>query len=317
MLIRRAAIGLTLLCSLLFAGREKSARAQGPDDAAIAAIRKSAEKMATAFNAGRVDELAAAFLPTGELIDEAGTVYQGQQEIKNLLTRFFQKFPGVTLTFDIDSIRLVGPVAIEEGTRTMTTKEGRTRSQFRYVAVRTRTESGWPIVSFRDFADDGVLTPHDRLEPLAWLVGDWLNEGTDGKVTIAFHWSEDKNFLLGDFQFPAPNNTTVNADGTARSRATTRSSLRIGWDPSVGRIRSWLFDADGGFAEGNWTVVEDGIVVKSSSVNPDGKTASATMTFVPKDKDHFSILGTERIVGDERAPDFDLTVSRRPPAAGK
>jgi hypothetical protein len=124
-------------------------------------------------------------------------------------------------------------------------------------------------------------------------------------VAISYRWSEDKNFLLGEFQFNS-------AEGSPR-----KSSQRIGWDPVAGKFRSWLFDADGGFAEGSWTVVDDGVVIKSTSVNPDATTASATMTIVTKDKDHFSIAGTDRIVGDNREPDFDLTVVRRPPSAGK
>jgi hypothetical protein len=111
--------------------------------------------------------------------------------------------------------------------------------------------------------------------------------------------------LLGEFQVTSPGNPT------------TTSSQRIGWDPLAGKIRSWLFDADGGFSEGHWTIVDDGIVIKSSSVNPDGGTASATMTIVPRDKDHFSIRGSERIIGNSRGLDFEITVTRRPPSAGK
>lgn len=139
-----------------------------------------------------------------------------------------------------------------------------------------------------------------------WL-GWWnrINEGADGKVAISYRWSDDKNFLLGEFEISSPD------------KPTAKSSQRIGWDPLVGKIHSWLFDADGGFAEGLWTIDEDEFVIKSSSVNPDGGTASATMTITPIDKDHFWITGTDRIVGDEFEPDFELAVTRRPPAVGK
>lgn len=278
---------------------------QGQEDAAIASIRKSGEKLVSSFNAGKVDELAAMFLPKGELIDEGGTVYQGQQEIKDLFNAFFKKFPGAKLALDIESIRLVGPVAIEEGTRTITTKDGATKSQFRYIAVRAKTDSGWQIASSRDFADDPVPTANENLQPIAWLVGDWINEGADGKVAISYRWSDDKNFLLGEFQVNS-------ADGAPR-----KSTQRIGWDPSIGRIRSWLFDSDGGFAEGFWTVVEDGIVIKSASVNSDGTTSTATMNITIKDKDHYTIEGTDRIVGDDLVEDFEITVTRQPPTANK
>jgi uncharacterized protein (TIGR02246 family) len=279
--------------------------ADSSDDAASAAVRKSDEQVVTAFNAGKADELAAKFLPKGELIDEEGTVYQGPQEIKDLLSAFFKQFPGAKLAIKVESIRVVGPVAIDEGTRTMTTADGAVKSQFRYIAVWAKSEKGWQLASLRDFADDPAPTPHENLQGLAWLVGDWINEGADGKVAISYRWSDDKNFLLAEFQI----NPT---DGSPR-----KSSQRIGWDPSVGKIRSWLFDSDGGFAEGFWTVADQSALVKSSSVNPDGTTASATLSITSKDKDHFSIEGRDRIVGDNLEEDFEITVARRPQADGQ
>ncbi len=274
------------------------------EDAAAAAVRQRAEQLVTAFNAGKTDDVAGYFMPRGELIDEAGTVYQGTQEIKGLLNAFFKEFPGAKLALNVESIRLVGPVAIDEGTRSITTADGEARSQFRYIAVWTNVDKEWKLASFRDFADDPIPTPHDNLEPLAWLVGEWVNEGTDADVAISYRWSDDGNYLLGEFDIQP-------VDGPQR-----KSTQRIGWDPTTGTIRSWLFDADGGFAEGKWTMVEDGIVAKSESVNSDGTTSSATMTITPTDNDHYSIAGSERIVAGAREPDFELTVTRRPPKAG-
>jgi hypothetical protein len=95
-----------------------------------------------------------------------------------------------------------------------------------------------------------------------------------------------------------------------------KSSQRIGFDPLTGKVRSWMFDSDGGFADANWTPVEDSWVIKSSAVLPDGLTGSATVTVTPIDKDHFTLKGTERIVGDERDDDFEFKVARQAPAAG-
>ena len=88
---------------------------------------------------------------------------------------------------------------------------------------------------------------------------------------------------------------------------------------ATGSATSWLtlFDGDGGFSEGQWTAVDDGWVIKSSSTNPDASTGSATITIAPTDKDHFTMKGTDRIVGSSREADFDLTIARQPPAAGK
>ena len=276
-----------------------------PDAAAIAQVRKSSEQVAAAFNAGKVDDVASMFLAKGEIIDEEGTVYQGEKEIKDLLTAFFKKFPGTKLTMEIESVRIVGPVAIEEGTRTMKAMDGTTQSKFRYISVRAKTDDGWKIASLRDFSDDPEPSANEYLQSVAWLVGDWVNEGTDGVVKIAYKWSEDKNYILGEFQLPG---------GAGPTR---KLSQRIGWDAGARKIRSWIFESDGASADGHWTVLEDEIVAKYSSVNADGTAASATITINQKDKDHFSMKGTDRIVGDDREPDFDINVVRRPPAAGK
>ena len=200
---------------------------------------------------------------------------------------------------------MAGPVAIEEGTRVMTTKDGANKARIRYINVRTKTNAGWQIASMRDISDDTEPTPHEQLEPLAWLVGDWVNEGADATAKISYRWSEDQNYLLADFEF-------TNADQVKR-----KATQRIGWNPLTRKIHSWLFDADGGFSEGSWTKVDEGWVVKTSVVNADGETASATMEIEPKGKDRFIMSGSDRIVGDQREPDFELTITRSPPVAGK
>jgi uncharacterized protein (TIGR02246 family) len=281
------------------------ARAWPQDDPESAQLRAGDEAFVNAFNAGKVDELVAMFLPKGELIDDEGHVFQGQAEIKELLTKYFAKFPGAQVALDIDSIRVVGPVAIEEGTRYLTTKDETATAQLRYIAVRAKSENGWRIASIREFNDDPAPTPHEQLQPLVWLVGDWVNEGSDAVVKISYRWSEDKNFLLGDFSV------------TREGRVDMNSSQRLGWDPLAGKIRAWIFDSDGGYGGGHWTPVEGSWIFKSSAVLPDAQTGSATITITPQGSDRFTMKGTDRLVGEMREPDFDVTVARRPPAPGK
>lgn len=270
-----------------------------------AAIRAADEELVKAFNANNADQVAALFLPQGELIDEHGTVYQGHAELKELLASFFTKFPGAKLALDVESIRVIGPLAIEEGTRHTTTKDGETRAQVRYVAVRSKVGNAWPLASVRDFQDPVGTTPHDNLQSLAWLVGNWVNESSDAAVKISFRWSDDKNFLLGDYH--------VSRGG----ELLMKSEQRIGWDPLAGKVVSWMFDSDGGYALGTWTPIDDSWVVKSSAVMPDGQTGSATLTITPQDKGRFVMRGTERIVGDTREEDFEITAVRSAPQPTK
>jgi hypothetical protein len=92
-----------------------------------------------------------------------------------------------------------------------------------------------------------------------------------------------------------------------------QSDQRIGFDPLTGKFRSWLFDSDGGFSEGSWTQLDGEWMVSTRAIDPTGLVGTASVTFTPVDDDRFRMVGTDRIIGEERAPDFDVTVTRAPP----
>jgi uncharacterized protein (TIGR02246 family) len=279
--------------------------AASDNDADVAAIRTADERLVKAYNSGKAEDVAALFHPQAEFIDEEGVNYKGRPAIQELLTKYFAKFPGVKLTLHIDSIRVTGPVAIEEGVRTTVTKDETAGAHVVYTAVRTKVGNEWLIVSLQDAPDESGLTPHDLLEPLSFLVGDWVNEGNDAVVKISYRWTEDQNFLIGDYHV------------TRGGEVVMHSQQRIGWDPLAGKVRSWMFDSDGGFGEGQWAHVDGVWVVKSTAVLPDGQTGSATITMTPQGKDRFVIKGTDRFAGNERSRDFEHIVSRQPPKPTK
>jgi uncharacterized protein (TIGR02246 family) len=269
--------------------------------------RKDWEKLTSAFSGGKADEVAAMFLSKGELIDEQGTVYQGQKEIKELLTAFFVKFPGTQMKNEIQSIRVLGTIAIQEGVRVTTATDG-TGATIRYTSVLAKTDQGWRIASLRDFRDEPSPTPPtpgELLNPLAWLVGDWINEGSDARVKISYKWSEDNNFILGEILV------------TKSDQVVMKSSQRIGWDALLGAPRSWTFDSDGGFAEATWTQVEDAWIVRSSAVMPDGVTGSAILKITSGESGRFVMSGSNRIIGNAMEQDYQVTIVKLPPAVGK
>jgi uncharacterized protein (TIGR02246 family) len=270
----------------------------------MAEIRRDSEKMIAAFSNGNADEVAGMFLVKGELVDETGTVYQGQQAVRELVAAFMAKFPGSMMKNEIESIRIVGPVAIQEGRRVTTAKDGSVAT-IRYVCVLSKTDQGWRIASLRDFGDESPSSPGDFLKPLAWMIGDWMNEGADARVNIAYRWSDDKNFILGDILV------------MKNAQVIMKSSQRIGWDALHGTPRSWTFDSDGGFAEATWTAVDDTWVLRSSATMPDGQTGSAILKITNGEKGRYVMTGMNRIVGNAMEEDFQVTVVRLPPAASQ
>lgn len=270
-----------------------------------AAVRSDAAATVKAFNAGDAAALAGMYLDAGELVDEDGNVFSGRGAIKDLFTKFFEKFPQAVLDMEVAAVRPIGDaVVVEEGLRRITAAADAAVAQMRYVAVRVKQADRWPIASYREFADDPTPTPREMLAALDWLVGDWVDESPEGRTTISYRWSEDGNFLLGEFN--------VSVGG----RPGGKSVQRIGWDAVEGQLRSWTFDSDGGFSEGEWGAGEKGWIVKSEATMPDGSSGSATVTITQRDADHFSIASTDRVIAGAAEPDFRVVVARKPPAPG-
>jgi uncharacterized protein (TIGR02246 family) len=286
---------LTLLALLCFVPNASAAQLNGE-------VQAASEAFVKAFNDGKPESIVALFVADGELVDENGNLYKGKDELQRLFADYFGRFPGATLSVEVESIRVIGSdLAVEDGTRHLSTKDSG-KAQVRYSAVRTKKDGKWLIASIREFFDEPAPTHTERLDSLGWLIGDWVSEDNEMSVKLSYRWAEDKNFLLGDFHVVRGGEVLM------------KSTQRIGWDPVAGKVRSWLFDADGGFAEGSWTNVDGSWVIKSQATNPDGTTGSATVTFAPKGRSQFVMRGTDRIIGDERGEDFEVTVTRAPPS---
>ncbi len=114
--------------------------------------------------------------------------------------------------------------------------------------------------------EEEAVSAYGQLQPLEWLVGEWIDEGRNEVVEAKFDWDENKSFLLEEFQ--------VVREGSVVLKGTQR----IGWDPQAKQIRSWIFDSAGGFGEAVWTPTDDEWVCKAKGVRSDGTSASATRT---------------------------------------
>jgi len=103
-------------------------------------------------------------------------------------------------------------------------------------------------------------------------------------------------------------------------RRVMNGTQRIGWDGSLGKFKSWVFDSEGGHGEGIWTEIDDRWIVKATGVRPDGNAYSATHIYEPQGPEAYRFTVTDRIVGNETEPDLNETepdftaqVVRKPP----
>jgi hypothetical protein len=190
---------------------------------------------------------------------------------------------------------------------TGTTKEGQPNEPpeyDRYTVLHVKRDGKWQMALARD--EEGPPPgAHEQLQPLAWLVGEWIDDGGSSVVRSTCRWSEDKNFLLQEFKLQRNGKEAMNV------------SQRIGWDPVVKRIRSWVFDSEGGFGESYWTRDGDNWIIRATGVRPDGTTASATNFLMPAGTDGYVWRSTDRVVADDRQPTMEVKVVRKPPAPEK
>jgi hypothetical protein len=87
----------------------------------------------------------------------------------------------------------------------------------------------------------------------------------------------------------------------------------VAWDPSSERIRSWVFDSDGGFGEGLWSREENRWVIKAHSTLADGKKGTAVQIITKLDDNSFTWESIGREVDGELLPNVEpITIVRTP-----
>ena len=279
--------------------RPIASMASASDDEA--GVRKAIASYVDAFNKGNAEAVAAHWSESGEWIDPTGTPIQGRDAILTEMKAFFSSDTKPKIELLDLSVRFLAPsVAVEQGTALVTRpKEGASESP--YFAIHVLEDGKWKLSSVRELAPRPLPPPshYDQLQDLEWLIGDWVDDQGGAAVTMRGEWTANRNFISRSF-------TVMIED-----RIDMSGTQVIGWDPAAETIRSWVFDSDGGFAEGVWTRLDDGWSVRSVGILPDGRKSSMVTIMRPIDDDTFTLQSVGREVDGELLPNIDeLTVIR-------
>lgn len=278
--------------------------ARADDEKALDAVRAAFTK---AFDKGDAAAVAATYTETAVVIDEDGERTEGRANIEAQYADSFAESPGSTIVIQVDSLRFLGPeTALEEGRTTVTPPKGAgVPEHTRFTAIYVKTDGKWLQAAVRDEASH-ELSPHDHLLQLEWLVGDWVNESHDAIVATSCKWADGGQFLVREF--------TMQTKGTPVLSGTQR----IGWDPLRKQFKTWVFDSQGGHAEGYWTHSGDVWTLKLEGVRQDGTPASATNIVTRMGKDKIGWQSVDRTLGGVSIPGIDeFIVVRKPPEVGK
>lgn len=137
-----------------------------------------------------------------------------------------------------------------------------------------------------------VSVNFEDLKPLDWLKGEWTENEPDIDLKISYNWDKNKNFFIQHFDLKDGENESL------------EGKQYIGWDPIESRIRSWIFDSDGGFGEGIWYVEGDRVYSNMKFTLADGRSASATHIYTKIDNDTYTFTSENRDIDGEMLPNI-------------
>jgi hypothetical protein len=125
------------------------------------------------------------------------------------------------------------------------------------------------------------------------LVGKWKDNGSGPGVEASVDWTKNQHFLRRSIKVNREDNDPLEATEV------------IGYDAANDKIRSWVFDSDGGFAEGSWKQEGNKWLINFTSTSLDGTTASAQHVVTHIDDKKFTWESINRQSGREVLPNID------------
>ena len=263
-------------------------------------IQAAIQSYVTAFNARDVEKLVAHWSPDGVYTRrDNGEQVSGREAISQVLQTYFSEAASAPqLVVASESIDVISPnVALERGVSTVT-KAG-TAMESNYTVVFVKQKGQWLI----DRVTEEDIVPENsnrkKLQPLEWLIGEWVDVIGDSTVEFNCQWTSNENYISRTFK-------VTGVDGVESSGLQI-----IGWDPIKKQIRSWLFDSDGSYVSGWWTQSENRWVVQSLATLVDGTEGSYTSIFRPLEDGNFGWQKVNRVLDGELLPSIDEVIIQR------
>jgi uncharacterized protein (TIGR02246 family) len=274
---------------------------RSPDEVAMG---ETSQTLVKAYNQRDAKAFSAAFTADGEYIDETGTVFHGRPAIETEFARFFQANPTTSIQVQLTSTRGVAPgILAADGSTQFTRAKGEPPVAGHCSLICAKDGNKWLVASLRETEVKGAAASHhDQLQQLEWMVGEWIDEGSQSHVHFSCRWDDAGNYLLRDFEVHSAGGKTITG------------TQRIGFDSLNGHLKSWAFDSAGGYAEGYWQRDGDNWILNSSGVTADGRMASGSSIFTRVDQNRISFHSVDRVVGGQRIPDVvEVIIVRKPP----
>jgi uncharacterized protein (TIGR02246 family) len=287
---------------------DASTGASADTSADESAIRANADKYVEAYNRRDSKTMASMWSPEAVYMDPTtGEGVVGRDAIAKQFDYAFAGAEDAKLAVTVNSIEFVSPnVAIERGTALVTYGEGEPE-ETEYTAVDVKRDGKWLLDRVSESVKQGPPEPppthYDDLKELEWMIGSWVdaNEAPGVTVQTDCEWTKNQNFITRSFAVAIGDQVDM------------AGMQIIGWDPATKQIRSWVFDSDGGFAEGKWSHKGDKWTIQAVGTMADGSKTSATNILTYVDADTCTWQSINRQVDGEILPNVEEVLIVRKP----
>ena len=271
-------------------------------------IHKTIVALEKHFNSGDVKQLAACWMPDGEFVGPRRGRIDGRDNIEAAFRDFLADSPDSKLRLNVISWRLVADdVALVDLIAEMTPVPEGLEAEPSSTMMLVKRDGRWLIGSMHESISTAP-SHHIRLKSLAWIVGNWGEENADNaevSVRSTCDWTANSSYLIRKFSAIGKNGVVL------------AGTEVIGWDPRGHRIRSWVFDFDGGFGERTWTRDGDRWIVEHEGILTDGGDVRVTHIITPVDANTVTVESKDRAINGNLQPDEPAVTLKRLPAQDK
>jgi uncharacterized protein (TIGR02246 family) len=249
-----------------------------------ASVRKVLAEYVEVFNQKAADKVAGFWTEQGTHTDrETGERTEGRQAIQADMAKVFESSGEMKLSAKVDRFKMVtSNVARAEGQTTVVFADGEPIVSS-FIAILVHEGDKWLLDSIEEMALPQPVSTADALKGLEWLIGEWVDDSGDVKVSTTFRWTANQAFMLRSFNVETKEGVTMTGTQV------------IGWDPRIQQIRSWSFNSDGSFGEAVWSRNGNGWQSKAIQTLANGGSASGTYVMERVDDNSF----TMQLVGHE------------------
>ncbi|NLE38815.1 MAG: SgcJ/EcaC family oxidoreductase [Pirellulaceae bacterium] len=265
-----------------------------------AAIRKAVAAYVAAYNRGDAKALAALWSPEAVYTSPlTGEQVVGREAIEQQFAAIFAEAKGAKLEARTDSIQFVSPnVAVEHGVAAVVRPDEETAGteETEYTAVYIKRDGQWLLDRVTEEETPVAPPRHGQLKELEWMIGEWVDQDEQSRIDTHCQWTRNQNFMIRWFTL------------AARDRIEMAGVQIIGWDPAANRIRSWVFDSDGGFGEGVWNRKGKTWHIQLNGTLPDGRKSSSVNIITYVDDNTFTWQSVNRQAGGVLLPNVDEVI---------